>query len=66
MDAKEILKEMCRIYDVMAEEQELDWEEHQKCGTVQEEGYLIDHDHYLEGYQAALYDLKNLLGIEEG
>lgn len=44
MDAKEILKEMCRIYDDMEENHSLMWEEHTLMGgTCGEEYELMDY-----------------------
>jgi hypothetical protein len=63
MNAKEILKELYRIYDDMEENHSLMWEEHTlNGGTCGEEYELMAEDHYLEGYQAALYDFGRLLG----
>ena len=67
MDAKEILKEMCRIYDEMEEDHSLMWQEYTLTGdTCGDEYGLIAEDHYLDGYWAALHDLMNLMGIREG
>ena len=67
MTAKEILKEMCRIYDEMEENHSLMWEEHTlKGGTCGEEYELMAEDHYLDGYRAALHDLMNLMSRKVG
>ncbi len=67
MNAKEILKEMCRIYDEMEENHSLMWEEHTlKGGTCGEEYELMAEDHYLDGYRAALHDLMNLMSRKVG
>ena len=67
MNAKEILKEMCRIYDEMEENHSLMWEEHTLMGgTCGEEYELMAEDHYLDGYRAALHDLMNIMSRKVG